>query len=65
MISMMDGAKRSAFSFNSHPGILSGPCALTGLSNHNFQRIDNSDTSERASFTVLLEDTETSLLNGL
>ena len=31
MISMMGGAKRSSFSFKSHLGILSGPCALAGL----------------------------------
>ena len=65
MLSMMGGAKRSAFSFKSHPGILSGPCALAGLIEHNFLRIDNSHTGEKSSFTVLLEDTETSPLNGL
>ena len=60
-ISMMGGGgfKRSAFSFKSHPGILSGPCALAGLTEHNFLRTDNSDTGEKSSFTVLLEDTET------
>ena len=30
IISMMAEAKRSVFSFKSHPGILSGPCALAG-----------------------------------
>ena len=60
MISMMGGGgvNRSSFSFKSHPGILFGPCALAGLTEHNFLRTDNS-------FTVLLEDTETSPLNGL
>lgn len=44
MISMMSGGgvKRSAFSFKSHLGILSGPCALAGLTQHNFLRTDNS-----------------------
>ena len=67
MISMMGGGgvKRSTFSFKSHPGILSGPCALAGLTEHNFLRTDNSDTGEKSSFTVLLEDTETFPLNGL
>ena len=40
MISMLGGAKKSAFSFKSHPGILSGPCALAGLIDHNFLRMD-------------------------
>ena len=40
MISMLGGAKRSAFSFKSHQGILSGPCALAGLIDHNFLRMD-------------------------
>lgn len=65
MISIMSGAKRSAFSFKSHSGILSGPYALAGLIEHNLLRIDNSDTGKKSSFTVLLEGTETSPLNGL
>ena len=46
MISMLGGAKRSAFSFllrvllYPHPEILSGPCALAGLIDHNFLRMD-------------------------
>lgn len=61
MISMLGVAKRSAFSFKSHPGVLSGPCALAGfMIDHNFLRMDNCNTSEKSSFTVLLEDTETS-----
>ena len=62
-ISMLGGAKRSAFSFKSHPGVLSGPCALAGLLDHNFLRMDNCDTL--SSFTLLLGDTEISPLNGL
>ena len=54
MISVMGGAKRSAFSFRSHPGIPSGPCALTGLIEHNFLKIENSDSDEKSSFIVLL-----------
>ena len=63
MISMLCGAKRSAFSFKSHPGLLSSPCALAGLIDHDFLRMDNCDTL--SSLTVLVEDTETSSLNGL
>ena len=59
MISMLGGAKRSAFSFKSHPGVLSGPCALAGLIHHNFLRMDNCDTGEKSSLAVLLKDTET------
>ena len=65
MISMMDGAKRSAFSFRSHPGIPSGPCALAGLIEHNFLKIENADIGEKSSFIVLLEDTKSSPLNRL
>ena len=65
MISMMDGAKRSAFSFRSHPGILSGPCALAGLIEHNFLKIENADIGEKFSFIVLLEDTKSYPLNRL
>ena len=65
MISMMDGAKRSAFSFRSHPGILSGPCALAGLIEHNFLKIENADIGEKSSFIVLLEDPKSSPLNRL
>ena len=65
MISMMDGAKRSAFSFRSHPGIPSGPCALAGLIELNFLKIENADIDEKSSFIVLLEDTKSSLLNRL
>ena len=59
MISMLGGAKRSAFSFKSHPGVLSGPCALAGLIHHNFLRMDNCDTGEKSSLAVLFKDTET------
>ena len=36
-------AKRSAFSFNNHAGIPSGPCALEGLSADSFIKVENSD----------------------
>ena len=62
---MMGGAKRSAFSFRSHPGIPSGPCALAGLIEHNFLKIENSDSGGKSSFLDLLEDTKVSPLNGL
>ena len=65
MISMMDGAKRSAFSFRSHPVISSGPCALAGLIKHNFLKIENTDIGEKSSFIVLLKDTKLSPLNRL
>ena len=65
MISVMGGAKRSAFSFRSHPGIPPGPCALTGLIEHNFLKIENSDSDEKSSFIVLLEDSKASPLYGL
>ena len=65
MISMMGGAKRSAFAYRSHPGIPSGPCALAGLIEHYFLKIENSDSGGKSSFIVLLEDTKASSLNGL
>ena len=45
MISMMGGGgfKRSVFSFKSHPEILSGPCALAGLTEHDFFKARNCD----------------------
>ena len=36
-------AKRSAFSFNNHIGMPSGPCALVGLSADSFLKVENSD----------------------
>lgn len=60
MISIIGGAKRSVFSFRSHPGIQSGPCALAGLTKHNFVKKENPDIGETASFIVLLKDTKTS-----
>ena len=36
--SKMGGAKRSAFSFKSHPRILSGPCALARLIQHKLSK---------------------------
>ena len=65
MLSVMSGAKRSAFSFRSHSGIPSGPCALAGLIEHTFLKIENSDSGEKSSFIVLLEDTKATPLNGL
>ena len=49
MISIMGGANRSAFTFRSHPGIPSGPCALAGLIEHNFLKIENSDSGGKSS----------------
>lgn len=49
MILVVGGAKRSAFSFGSHLGIPSGHCALAGLIEHNFLKIENSDSGEKSS----------------
>ena len=43
-ISVIGLANKSAFSFNSQPGILSGPCALVTLSADRLRRTDSSDT---------------------
>ena len=42
-ISVIGLANRSAFSFNSQPGIPSGPCALVALSADRLRRTDSSD----------------------
>ena len=57
MISMTGGTKGSAFSSKSHLGILSGHCFLARLIEHNFRKIDNSETGEKSSFTVLHKNT--------
>lgn len=41
--------------------VLVDPFVLVQLIEHNFLRIDNSETGAKLSFTVLLEDTETIL----
>ena len=64
MISMTGGTKGSAFSSKSHLGILSGHCFLARLIEHNFRKIDNSETGEKSSFTVLHSNTPTAL-NGI
>ena len=42
-ISVIGLANRSAFSFNSQPGMPSGPCALVALSADKLRRTDSSD----------------------
>ena len=63
-MSMVGGAKRSAFSFKTSPGILSGPCGPFCLSSVNRTTLSKdrySETGAKLSFTALLEDTETIL----
>ena len=40
IISIMGGSKRSTFSFRSQPAIPSDPCALAGLTEYNFLKIE-------------------------
>ena len=44
MIPVTTGVSRSAFSFNSHVGMLSGPDAFAGLSEESFLKTQNSVT---------------------
>ena len=44
-ISVIGSVSKSALSFNSQPGMPSGPCALVVLSVDSFWRTDNSDAT--------------------
>ena len=54
MISMMRGTKGSS---KTHLGILSRHCVFARSVEHNFLRIDNSETGDKSSLSVLHRNT--------
>ena len=60
MISVTNGASRSAFSFNSHVGMLSGPDAFLGLSEESFLKTQNSIAKGRVLMSACGSSLDTS-----